>query len=193
MAERPTYSSYIAEANLAVRYTQEKIRIGPADSVLSIIRKGPIMGPVDHFRAWSGIDKMYAAVDKDMAAYSKANPNTVRPGSGQAAGPEEWRAYIESMARRASEFGIGNCGEHAAVAFKFLEDRGTRPLDYIVMTNGDHAMVLLGSTVPVKQNNFKEWSVESVYCDPWGGAAWLGSQLAVHYPNKKFCSVLHVA
>lgn len=190
MAARLSYTAYTAEAKLAIRHTREVMPLGAHDSFSWLIRHG-LRGQV---RAKWAIGDMYAAVDNDMKAREKTDPSAITPYGprGTQATFGDWRAYIESMARRAKEHGVGNCGEHAAVAFKFLEERGIRPLDYLAMIDGDHGMVLLGATRRVTENNFLEWSGESIICDPWSGRTQVAGILAVWHPHKHFRSMLHV-
>ncbi len=88
--------------------------------------------------------------------------------------------------------GAGNCGEQAAVAFKYLENHGIRPLDYVCFRTRDHAFVILGSSVPIRQTNFKEWSTEGVVCDPWGDWVDLACRLVVKYPHDTWESQFHL-
>jgi hypothetical protein len=176
MAEKLDYTKYIAEAKLAVAHAQAAIKWGPQDSAAAMIRKGPWA----HFIAWWLIDDMYADVNKDMGSRV-----------GKVWTEDDWRRYVESMALRSVQHGVGNCGEHAAVVFKFLEERGTGPIDFIRMTNGDHGMVVLGATSPIREDNFMEWAKKSVICDAWSGRVSESIVLSVWYPNKRYEGVLH--
>ncbi len=79
--------------------------------------------------------------------------------------PNPKQADILQVAAYARQYGIGNCGELAAVAYKHLLDHGVRPLDYMNLTNGsDHSFVILGR--PANKMPL-ECGDEVIVCDPW--------------------------
>jgi len=90
---------------------------------------------------------------------------------------------ILDLAARASEYRAGNCGENAAVAYRFVhqalvEGRITEPIGRVsycmCREPGDHAFVVIAEAddrVPHLR------SPGTVICDPWGGVVMTGSQL----------------
>lgn len=98
-------------------------------------------------------------------------------------------AVIEARAQAAQTMAAGNCGEQAALAFWYLQQRGVRPLDFVHFTDRDHAFVVLGSRVNITPNNFVQWSVDSVVCDPWGGRAEVAGMLVLRYSSTKIESL----
>jgi hypothetical protein len=76
--------------------------------------------------------------------------------------------YIRSWAARARHFKCGNCAEHAAVAFTYLEDKGIRPIHYMaILERGDHGFVVIGRAPNSSDGNIESWGINAVVCDPW--------------------------
>jgi hypothetical protein len=74
-----------------------------------------------------------------------------------------WQQRIPINAAAARTYRVGNCEEQASVAFEFLDNLGTRPLD--LMTVGDHAFVVIGRTGDA--GRFSSWGTVAIVCDPW--------------------------
>ena len=68
---------------------------------------------------------------------------------------------ILEIAEDAERAGCGNCQEFACVAFKFLWDRGVRPIHYLYRPKGDHNLIAIGP------ENREKWIV----VDAWAGLA----------------------
>jgi hypothetical protein len=186
--ERLSFTYYLNAAHQAERYVISKMDLGANDSVSNMLSKA-VIGNIWVKKA---VDQGRQNIDKRMAQRKKLDPKAINPAVERNAGRQDWRAYIDEMAFEARSMGAGNCGEQAALAFKYLEEQGIRPLDYVAFRTRNHAIVILGSTVPIRQNNFAEWSVEGVVCDPWGKWVDLAGMLAVKYPNSRFESQFHV-
>jgi hypothetical protein len=187
--ERLSFTKYIAAAHEAERYVASKMDLGAHDSVGNMFSKA-IIGNIAVKMA---VGAVRANVDARMKLRRRLDPNARNPANELNARPEDWKAYIDEMAFEARSMGAGNCGEQAALAFKYLEERGIRPLDYVaIRTHGDHAFVVLGSTVPIQPNNFADWSVEGVVCDAWGKWVAIAGKLAVKYPRSTFQSQFHL-
>lgn len=85
---------------------------------------------------------------------------------------------LRAWAAKAAELGCGNCGEQAAVAFMYLADRGTRPLDYMALVKpGDHAYVVIGRSSQSRASDYTTWGEDAVVCDPWDNKAFLASAI----------------
>lgn len=186
--ERLSFTKYLAAARQAERYVVSKMDFGAHDSIRNML---------SHFvigNIWvkKAVDKGRENIDTRMGMRKKLDPNARNPATELNASRQDWRAYIDEMAFEARTMGAGNCGEQAALAFKYLEEHGIRPLDYVSFMTRDHAIVILGSTVPIRQNNFADWSVEGVVCDPWGRWVDLAGMLAVRYPHSTFESQFHL-
>lgn len=85
---------------------------------------------------------------------------------------------IRKVAEDATSTGCGNCGEHAAIAFKYLYDKGVRPIEYGWITGGDHAFVIIGRATD-------DWDGHSaIVVDAWAGkvfplSEWPGAGLSL--------------
>lgn len=86
--------------------------------------------------------------------------------------------YVRSWAARARHFGCGNCAEHAAVAFVYLEDKKIVPIDYLgSVTDGDHAFIVIGRAHGSKKTDIKTWGSRAVVCDPYYDKVYPASQI----------------
>ena len=77
------------------------------------------------------------------------------------------KKYLHRIAEILRSTGCGNCGEQSALAFKYLEENGIRPLDWMYRMNGDHAFVVIGRDRGTKDSNYSTWGIDAVVCDPW--------------------------
>ncbi len=68
----------------------------------------------------------------------------MRSGQSSAVAGLSMLDKLRHIARAASNAGCGNCGEHAAITFLYLYDRGLRPVEFATLSNGDHAFAMLG-------------------------------------------------
>jgi hypothetical protein len=84
---------------------------------------------------------------------------------------------ITQIAQRAERFRCGNCREQAAVAMMFLHRRRVRPLDYMNLTNGDHAFVVIDRAVNSDVNDPNTWGETAVVCDAWSKIAYPATQI----------------
>lgn len=83
---------------------------------------------------------------------------------------------VAQIARRAESFGCGNCGEQAAVAIMYLHRRRIIPLDYMNLTNGDHAFVVIGRLGSSNVEQVGTWGADAVICDPWSRQAYSAAE-----------------
>ena len=65
----------------------------------------------------------------------------------------------------------GNCNEQSITAFVWLLDRGVRPLAWMHLTTGKHAVVVVGRK-PGSGDDPSKWGDTAVVCDPWAGEAY---------------------
>lgn len=99
--------------------------------------------------------------------------------TAQFRGSAHERAY--QIADRAMEFGAGNCGEHARVAYKYLcenipDDEIKAYIDNVLLCKcrgkGDHAFVVIGALTRdgiVRLTSSDPKKGDAIICDPWGG------------------------
>jgi hypothetical protein len=81
-----------------------------------------------------------------------------------------------ALAQATLAFRIGNCANLAALAFAFLAERDTaRPLELLLVDDGDHDFVVLGRTVD--SPNWTTWNKEAVICDAWSEKVVLQSHM----------------
>lgn len=83
-----------------------------------------------------------------------------------------WGRAIDINAEYAERFGCGNCEEQSSLTFRFLRDRGVKPLDLVkqegwVMGFGNHAFVILGRDGKTDIAKISTWNSEVVWCDPY--------------------------
>lgn len=80
--------------------------------------------------------------------------------------------WVSHLAQHAIQAGCGNCGEQAAVAYVFLQQRGILPLDY--MNLYDPQGVAVHSFVVIEfsgeGDSSSGWGENAVICDPWDEA-----------------------
>lgn len=77
--------------------------------------------------------------------------------------------WIPHLAQRAIQVGCGNCGEQAAVAYVFLQQRGVLPLDYMNLYDPQggavHSFVVI--EFAGADDSSSGWGESAVICDPW--------------------------
>jgi hypothetical protein len=91
----------------------------------------------------------------------------------------EWPLFIDYCAHVAEDAHVGNCGEHAAVAFKYLMNyfEEAWPIDFMKFRDKDHNFVILNRPDEIPIEKFDEWSKYAVVCDPWKGAWGMAAKL----------------
>lgn len=94
------------------------------------------------------------------------------------------KLHIEIIAYYTEKAGCGNCMEQSAVAFAYLLRLGVRPLDWMEVTNGDHAFVVIGREPDSAANDPKSWGKDAAVCDPWDNVAYPASQIARRLGNS---------
>ena len=76
--------------------------------------------------------------------------------------------WVPHLALRAEQYGCGNCGEQAAVAFMYLKRNGVRSLDYMNLNDPQgeaiHSFVVIGFQGEGEETS--GWGPHAVVCDP---------------------------
>jgi hypothetical protein len=96
---------------------------------------------------------------------------------------------IEILAEAGRRGMSGNCSEMAAIAFLFLRDRGTRPLDFMCFHGKDHAFVILGRPASSAAGDFSSWAGQSVVCDALRGESGIATKLEDWWHYTKCASL----
>ena len=77
--------------------------------------------------------------------------------------------WVPHLASRAVQYGCGNCGEQAALAFMYLKQQGVRPLDYMNLYDPEgkaiHSFVAIEFEGEGEESS--GWGTHAVICDPW--------------------------
>ena len=156
-------------AREAVKYAQTHISLGPTNSIVWNFGTLPKL-PYRFYKRGQQKDRS-----------DELTVQFVRAKGGTKVDPD---SYIRAMAQSAKEFKIGNCGEHAALAFEYLADKGVRPLDFVTFRDGDHAFVVLDRKEGADIADLSAWLPQAVLCDPWRGGAHIGEMARIWYRNQ---------
>jgi hypothetical protein len=79
---------------------------------------------------------------------------------------------ISEIASNCEKTGAGNCNEFAAVCFVWAKRRGIYPIDYMNLTKGNHAFVVIGRKLESDHTNVSTWGGDAVICDGWDNNAY---------------------
>jgi len=99
------------------------------------------------------------------------------PGKRYELSTYDWSRNISDMNKRAREAGAGNCQEHAAVAFSFLDEWAGFLHIFSFVTVPDHAFVVINRDTKNDGSSSKMWGNESILCDAWGSFVCTHAQL----------------
>ena len=119
------------------------------------------------------LDKTRAALRAKLGDHwESVMTEQVRNEAGAETDMRIWGRAIEINAEYAEKFGCGNCEEQSALTFRFLKDRGVKPLDLVKQEGwafgfGNHAFVILGRDGKTKIGEVSTWNTEVVWCDPY--------------------------
>ena len=133
----------LAAAKQAVAYVASKMRIGASNQM-------------DQYMVW-------AADEKTMFTMKNQCLGKVRAATTSS----DWELKITQAKDAAEKHGCGNCGEQAAMAFKFLERNGIRPLEFCFRTLDRHEFVMIGRKADAIAEKIETWGPDAVICDPW--------------------------
>ena len=81
---------------------------------------------------------------------------------------------IES--RVAKSYQMGNCGEHARIAFDYLKQIGVR-VELVSDFANDHCFVVIDKDPKSSSADPREWGAHAVVCDPWARQCFPASEL----------------
>jgi hypothetical protein len=98
------------------------------------------------------------------------------------------------MAQTATEYKVGNCGEHAAVAYVHLKyEKNLRKVVLACLKGGDHAFVIIGMDPNGDISNLKTWGKAAVVFDPWAKRYFPAEQLfdQLNQINKIFQETIY--
>lgn len=172
MADINQVNSNLASAMTTVKYVQGKMDIGASNKLPNLAASMCV--------GWGGMSgKMRQDVDKDLASAG------ILPGS--TATPDVWKKRIEVEAYNAKNWGCGNCGEQASIAFMYLlRQLGVRPLDYYEAEGlfSRHAFVIIGRDASTDKTDYTKWNRGAIMCDPWRGVAELVTAQASYFSGK---------
>jgi len=126
---------------------------------------------------------LHCAQDAIREAGRRIRPSNRRPyrssednlGAADPGAPSEVPGMmnrIAARAARAEQDGAGNCSEIAAACFMQLRRSGVHPIDYMTLTNGDHAFVVIGRGRDSDDTDCSRWGDAAVVCDAWVEAAY---------------------
>jgi hypothetical protein len=158
MADNNQANLNLASAITTVKYVQGKMDIGASNKFPNLAASMCV--------GWGGMNgRMRQDVDKDLASAGIER--------GTAATPVVWKKRIEVEAYNAKNWGCGNCGEQASIAFTYLRDLGVRPLDYYEAEGmfTRHAFVIIGLDAGTDKTDITKWNKSAIMCDPWRGVA----------------------
>ena len=79
-----------------------------------------------------------------------------------------WDQNVDQWIREALASQTGNCCELSAIAFRYLQRQGIRPVEFFGVYRGswNHAFVVLNHDQSVQVRDFANWSRLAVVCDP---------------------------
>lgn len=160
----------LASAKSAVMYVKDKVRLGSNTGLLDpyiTLRLKTIAKQKGYsdFGAW--LAQLAAIPIRSMAGIS-----IMHYRHEHASGPTVPSLDLARTWAKEAEHGrAGNCEEQACVALMYLYDHQVRPLDWMHLTNGKHAFVLIGrkdgaGTDPAT------WGESVVVCDAWKNQAY---------------------
>lgn len=96
-----------------------------------------------------------------------------------------WEDFVDQWIREAKASQTGNCCELSALAYRYLQGQGIRPVEYFAVYRGswNHAFVVLNRDQNVPVRDFASWSRLAVVCDPLYDRAADAGFLAAWYPR----------
>ena len=167
---------YLSAASIANDYVKKKMTIGASNKMRW-----------DFPRAWAcsgsliNTGEMRLHVDKLMdEALLNEHYTTDLDGA-----LKYQRIYLEKSAEAAQAYGCGNCGEQSAIAFVYLRQQKTFPLDWMEVNDYEHAFVIIGRRRGSDPANYATWGDEAVVCDPWRDVVGTVKSQANYFSSRK--------
>jgi hypothetical protein len=169
---------YLSAAVIANEYVKKKMTIGASNKLR-----------IDFLKAWQcsgslvNTGEMRKYVDKQMT--DAINNDTQPVHSPLDYNLRFQKIYLEKSAVGAELYGCGNCGEQSAIAFVFLRNQKTFPLDWMEVNNYEHAFVIIGRARGSDATNPITWGNEAVICDPWRDVVATVTSQKTYFANRR--------
>ena len=167
---------YLSAAVIANEYVKSKMTIGASNKLRW-----------DFPRAWAcsgsliNTGAMRKQVDRDLAAAFQNEPDAYE----LYANIRTQQIIMEKSAAAAVQFGCGNCGEQSAIAFVYLRQQKTFPLDWMEVNDYEHAFVIIGRRRGSDPADYRTWGDEAVVCDPWRNVVATVRSEATYFSSRK--------
>lgn len=151
---------YLSAAVIANQYVKSKMTIGASNKLRP-----------DFWRAWKcsgsavNTGEMRLYVDKQIQSAINSDDSPV--ASELDFNLKFQKIYLEKSAQGAELYGCGNCGEQSAIAYMYLKQQKTFPLDWMEVNNYQHAFVIIGRAPRSDTRNAATWGDDAIICDPW--------------------------
>ena len=143
------FSQYLSAAKGAIDYVKGQARYRGLNTGGRWIRD-----PLD-------VPQKFAACIKslNMASENRAAMANIEAG---------WDQFVDQWIREALASQTGNCCELSAIAFRYLQRQGIRPVEFFGVYRGgwNHALGVLTRDHSVSVSDFANWSRPAVVCDP---------------------------
>jgi hypothetical protein len=161
----------LASAKSAVMHVKDKVRLGSNTGALdpyiaSRLKTIAKQKGYSEFGAW--LAQAAVLPIRTMAAFSimyyRHEDKAPMPSVPTLGLARRW-------ATQAEHGRAGNCEEQTCVALTYLYDHQVRPLDWMHLTNGSHAFVLIGRDEGAGADP-STWGENVVVCDAWKDAAY---------------------
>lgn len=78
-----------------------------------------------------------------------------------------YETFFELQANVAKSYKMGNCAEHARVAYDYLRKTSTSRVEVITDFANDHSFIVIGRDPKSPLNNPEAWGSSAVICDSW--------------------------
>ncbi len=149
---------YLSAASIANEYVKKKMTIGASNKMRwdfpkawacsgSLINTGAMRKHVDRLMDEALSQEYYTTEMEGAIKYQ--------------------RIYLEKSAEAAQAYGCGNCGEQSAIAFVYLRQLKTFPIDWMQVNDYEHAFVIIGRALGSEPTDYLTWGPDAVVCDPW--------------------------
>jgi len=133
----------LAAAKQAISYVAQKMTIGASNQS-------------DQYRVWAADDQTVQRIKNQCLGEVRSRTTA-----------SDWELKITQAKDASERFGCGNCGEQAAIAFKYLERTGVRPIEYCFRSSDGHSFVMIGRKSNATAEKMDSWGPDAVVCDPW--------------------------
>ncbi|MBX3413942.1 MAG: hypothetical protein KF708_14725 [Pirellulales bacterium] len=133
----------LAAAKQAIAYVASKMDIGASNQI-------------DMYRVWALDEKSLFTMKNQCVGQVRSQVTA-----------SDWPGILSQATTAAERLGCGNCGEQSAIAFKFLERMGIRPIEFCQRSLDGHQFVMIGRSPKATVDNISTWGTDAVICDPW--------------------------